>query len=278
MLSFLLSNNFRSEIFADMNLILKFMLFFLIAMLAINCDDTIVQEMEEEVEIIVADALSSNGGCPDTLSPFYIEKDGLLSLETESADFAGTSWKLDSLLSGYSGKGYLVWNGDDNFNKPGIGLLNFRIRITNPGTYRFSWKSRIAAGSSNTDFNDSWLRIPDADHFYAKTEDGRYVYPKGSTQPPVTESSGQSNTTPEGSGSNGWFKVYMNTLGKWWWRSTTSDNDPHFIYAVFKEAGDFTVQISGRSKSHAIDKFVLYRQDISKEDATSNSLSEIVCE
>ena len=39
----------------------------------------------------------------------------------------------------------------------------------------------------------------------------------------------------------------------------------------------YDIEISGRSKSHAIDQFVLFKTDISLSTAQTKSLSEITC-
>lgn len=59
----------------------------------------------------------------------------------------------------------------------------------------------------------------------------------------------------------------------------TSDNDAHQVYARFDSAGEYEIQISGRSNYHAIDRFVLFRQlnanaNVSQADATNNSRGE----
>ncbi len=256
-----------------------------IVLLLTYCTEPLVPEPdmemeEEEEEEFIADPRLENGSCPDTLSPFYIESGGLVVIEAESAIIDGTDWQVDSTLTGFSNLGYIVWKGNDFFNLPGRGVLTYKIRITETGRYRFVWKSRITQGSSFTDFNDSWLRIADADHFYGQKGNGDIVYPKGSNQDPIEESSGQGSTVPEGAGSNGWFKVYMNTVGSWHWRATTSDNDPHQIYVVFDEAGDYTIEISGRSFGHGIDRFILFNDNFDFANVTNDSreLSEVMCE
>ena len=96
---------------------------------------------------------------------------------------------------------------------------------------------------------------------------------------PIPESAGQQNTTPNGSGKDGWFKIYMNMANKWHWQSSTSDNDAHNIFVVFDTPGDYTIEVSGRSEGHGIDKFVLFTEDITQNDATGNDTkSEIQCE
>ena len=217
--------------------------------------DKEIIEQEEEKE--VGDICSTG--------KLFIEKDGMVRVDIENPSFTANGWTTANTLAGFEGSGYLVWIGNDNFNTPGIGFIKCSIKITNPGTYQFVWRSRIAQGTSNTDFNDSWLRIPTASDFYAEKAGGEKVYPKGSGKTPV----------PEGAGSNGWFKVYMNRVGEWFWRSSTSDNDPHNIFAKFDAPGTYDIEISGRSKFHAIDQFVLFKTDKTLPAAQNAALSEI---
>lgn len=215
---------------------------------------------------------SSDGTCDDEQTTFFVEEDGILTIESENSDFEDTNWELEQTIADFSDEGYLVWRGASSTGTPGNGLLTYNIRISTPGTYRFIWRSYIAIGDDNTEHNDNWLRIPDADHFYGVRNDGHIVYPVGTTLDPIPESDGQDSTVPEGASRDGWFKVYMNTINSWAWISRTSDSDAHNIYVVFDNPGDYTIEISGRSMGHAIDKFVLFTEDTSVSDATDDAV------
>lgn len=198
----------------------------------------------------------------------YHEKDGLVRVDIENPSPIPNGWDTANTFAGFEGDGYLIWTGEDNFNTPGMGTMAFSIEITNPGTYQFVWRSRIGAGDSNTEHNDSWLRIPTAADFYGeKASTGERVYPKGTGKTP----------NPEGSSKDGWLKVYMNRLDEWFWRSTTNDRDPFNIFAQFDTAGTYNIEISGRSKAHALDQFVLFRTGKTLSEATVAELSEITC-
>jgi hypothetical protein len=180
-----------------------------------------------------------------------------ITVETESATLTD-SWKLRTDIAGYSGTGYIVWEGPAQFWKNAatigiLGKLTYKVNITKPGVYQFNWKSYIAkvdASNPNSEHNDSWLRIPDADDFYAVRQVTSIVYPKGSGKTP----------NPAGENGNGFFKVYMNQGGSWTNTAVTSDSNSHSIFAKFNQAKEYTIEISPRSDYHAIDSFKLTLQ------------------
>ena len=63
------------------------------------------------------------------------------------------------------------------------------------------------------------------------------------------------------------------------WQSSTSDHNGHNVFVVFDSSGTYTMEVSARSTGHAIDKFVLFKENISKSQATNdnNPPSEIRC-
>ncbi len=211
----------------------------------------------------------SNGLQIDCDSIPFRETGKLLVAEIESVP-AATGWIKENSVTGFTGNSYYRWNGGDAFNTPGSGLLEYKIYITNPGTYRFVWHSKIMNGTDPTESNDSWLRIPDADDFFAQT--GTSVkYPAGGKFV-------QSETVVEGTSTGGWMKVYSSGTTDWTWSTNTSDSDAHQIYATFAKPGAYTVQISGRSNGHALDRFVLYNeQEYSFVEATAATLDEMFC-
>lgn len=207
-----------------------------------------------------AQANASCGGAP------FEEKNGLAVMEIESVD-AGTGWDERDSIGGASGT-YYEWTGPASMGTPGNGLMEYKVLISTPGTYRFQWRSRIAEGNSGSESNDAWLKAVDADDFYGEKQNGSRVYPFGSGKTP----------TPNGAGSGGWFKVYQNQLNTWSWQARTSDNDAHNIFMVFNSPGVYTLQVSGRSAGFAIDRMVLYKPDTVSESAATTALpAETLC-
>jgi len=199
----------------------------------------------------------------------FEENGGIAVIELESVSSLSNGWRIESSVSGASGNRFLAWRGNDSFNTPGNGTINYKVRINTAGTYRFVWRNRIgiiANSKPTTEHNDAWLRIPDADNFFARRS-GSTIFPGGSGKTP----------NPNGASSGGWFKVYTNTID-WNWTTNTSDNDPHQIFATFNSPGVYTIQISGRSKGHFIDRMVLFQENkVSLSSATSLNREETLC-
>ena len=214
------------------------------------------------------DSQSGNDACSDAANFVFNEEDGLVVVEFEDADFP-EDWALKSDVDGFSGEGYMVWEGSQSLGNPGRGTTNFQIKIENPGTYQFIWKSAVTIGDDGTEHNDTWLRFSDADDFYGQKGDGK-VYPVGTDKTP----------NPEGASKDGWFKIYRSGSDvSFKWQSSTSDHNAHDIFVDFDSAGTYTMEISARSSGHGIDKFALFNEDVTKADATSDNaiFSEITC-
>lgn len=159
----------------------------------------------------------------------YLEEDGIVVFDVEDAEPA-EGWQLKTDLENFKGSGYFEWTGRNSFPKEtaGRGSMTYRIRIETAGNYQLRWRSHIAVGELSTEHNDSWVRL----------------------------ATGQ-NIVDEHPLDN-WTKVYMNTLNDWSWDSRTVDNVGFPIRQYFSE-GDHTVEISGRSNGHALDRIALYR-------------------
>ena len=211
-------------------------------------------------------------------SKVYEEQAGVLVVETESADIVN-GWG-EATFDNEVG----LIGDDDHFIAATGAVAQYDIQITTPGVYRFNWNSAYS-GNSSTDENDSWLKLPNDDDVWFFGFDGsvtteqalidnvtgaqnNIVFPKGSSR--VTP-----ETTPEGAGAGGFFKVYRSggSSQTYKWQATTSDNDGHDIYVYFVNAGTYTLDIGERSKGHAIERFALYKVD--GTDFTGNELNAL---
>lgn len=210
--------------------------------LIVNTDTIVVTKTVTEFQYVFLEC-----------APDIIETESLTQvvIQAECAEIA-PSWFIRRSIGGFTGAGYIIWEGFSNFSGDDAGRngrLTYRVPIPKAGTYRFNWRSYIGKydqDNPTTEHNDSWLSIPGAADFYGK-KDADFVYPVGSGRTP----------NPEGSSGNGFFKVYMNREDEWSDQSKTSDNNGFEIFARFDTVGIYTVEIDARSAYHAIDKFLL---------------------
>jgi uncharacterized protein YjdB len=178
----------------------------------------------------------------------YQDINGMVVMEAENLTKpSGWETQSSSTFSGYTGSGYISWTGAQYFSTPGNGLISTKIFINSPGVYKFQFRSRVGFGTSGSEHNDTWVRFPDAADFFAMIGSS-IKYPKGSGKTPSVN----------GSGSGGWFKVFMNSRN-WTWSTLTSDNDGHEIFVQFNTSGVYTMEISARSSFHLIDRIVLHK-------------------
>ena len=210
---------------------------------------------------------------PESNAGAFIEENGVIVVEMESTDYSDSHWHLKTDTSASGGQA-IEWLGEDLFNEPGVGVINIQVKVTTVGTYRFDWATQIGEGNSTTEANDSWLKIH-GNKFYAQ-RDTSIVCPKGLD---AAENS-CSGELPEGSGKLGWFKAYRagGDVAQFTWSTKTSDRDPHDIYVDFNQPGIYTVQVSGRSKHHVIDRFIMTIDPLMHEAAKSFDESKRVGE
>ncbi|MEL7160483.1 MAG: DUF5060 domain-containing protein, partial [Bacteroidota bacterium] len=199
------------------------------------------------------------GTCGRAQSP-YREQNGLLVIELENADdYDG--WETAMTIGGATGSGYLHWTGDQFFNQTGNGVLRFPIQISLPGTYRFEWRVAVGFGNNGTEHNDSWLKI-NGNPFYAEKGGARLKPKPACNNDPAFG-------CPEGSSTNGFFKIYGGGVNDFRWQARTSDNDAHQIFVDFPTAGNYEIEVNARSSFHAIDRMVLYHSSVSSSTARS---------
>ena len=91
--------------------------------------------------------------------------------------------------------------------------------------------------------NDSWLNFPDAQRF-GPVNGGTY---------------------------GGFVKVFGNGKGDFAWAAKADQHELKSEVAIeFGSAGQYTMQLGGRSHGHQIDKIVIYRDSISRNDAIAS--------
>ncbi|MCI5064623.1 DUF5060 domain-containing protein, partial [bacterium] len=159
----------------------------------------------------------------------FQEQGGRLIMEFESSNPQG-GWTQRTAFTPFTGTSYYEWTGNNNYSRPGDGVVQFPFEISTPGNYELRWRSRICRGSDRTEHNDSWVQFP----------------------------TGQNISGEQGL--NGWTKVYQNQPNTWSWDAKTVDNVGRPVRQYFS-AGTHTMEVSGRSNGHCIDRIALYKYD-----------------
>ncbi|QSE96075.1 hypothetical protein [Fulvivirga lutea] len=236
---------------------------FIFPTIFISCDD------DDESPGLTSD-------CPNAPALYFEESNGLVIIEAEDVPNRSNigEWEFQSgsinNVSGHSGEGFIVFKGEDSFRDAGNSIITYNVKINTPGIYRFLYASTIGTGDNNTEHNDAFVNFPDADAFYGyRSNSNTIAIPNDegidSSNPdrndPILAETYPGATYKVPNGSNprniGYLKVYMNQLDEWWYEGSTSDSDAHAVYARFDSPGTYTILISGRSSSFAIDRLVL---------------------
>ena len=183
---------------------------------------------------------------------FFEEENGLLVVELENLPLSD-SWEVAQHIDGYTGSGYIQWAGNQFFNQTGNGPISFQVKINTPGTYIFNWRVAVGSGDDGTLHNDTWLKI-NGDNFYAK-QGG--VHTTSRLKPKPQCHTDPNYGCPNGSSSNGFFKIFGGRVGEFQWKAKTSDHDAHDIAARFDTIGVYAIEINARSSFQAIDRLIL---------------------
>ncbi|CAN0407335.1 unnamed protein product [Ectocarpus sp. 12 AP-2014] len=148
-----------------------------------------------------------------------------------------------------SGGAYITWEGlseAQNNSDPADGdIISTSVQIPTAGTYSFKWAMRQPDGVESDKANDSWLNFPDADRF----------------GPAGTSKSYGTFVKVYGNAADGVFK-YQGTAEE--------ENGDHTQIAIeFAAAGEYEMEIGGRSHGHQIDQIVLFGDSLKVDDAVA---------
>lgn len=204
----------------------------------------------------------------------YCEQNGIVIVEAES-EATVALWSLQtttptptSQLSppAFTGAGFLMWH--ENCGVPANNwsgctgsisgnnnnAITYRVYFNTTGRYRFqirSWQPNIQYTSdhaANTENNDVFVRF----------QDGVAVRKKGPNPDVVI--------------TNTWVKIYQNTINSWTWNTSTVDSDPHNIFLDVATPGVYRIQLAGRSKLFAVDRFTLWHTTLG-DQATATAFA-----
>ena len=155
----------------------------------------------------------------------YVESNGLVVIQAESLEPVG-DWVHESSDAGFTGDGYIRWNGPNLYGTPGVGTLAYKVYISEPGDYNVRLRMSHLGAPAGDQWNDCWAKMDDGS--WAKA-----LHPADKMQAGFTF---DSILEPE-------FGVFENM------RYTLS-------------AGFHTLYISGRSENLRVDRIHFYKDNV----------------
>lgn len=159
----------------------------------------------------------------------FKEKDGLLIMELEHAPLPDL-WAFRADTSGYSGAGYLAWQGENNYSKREIGVLELHFEIVHEGNYGLTIRNKIGGTDrgNNNDLNISFQGGQDTTGFR--------IF-------------------------GGWFAVFTNETGSWQTDLRGEIDGDHFVLTRYFEPGSYSLRLSPRSTNFHIDRVAFFRKE-----------------
>lgn len=153
--------------------------------------------------------------------------DNVVRFEAESVSI-GSGWVRETARSGFSGTGYIRWNGGNRYSNPGQGTTRYSFSVASSGVYQLRIKARAISPPRDDLNNDSWFRM-----------NGQNVSSIDFTQ---------------------WTKVFTSGQDNWQ-TAGRADVSPRQPFSQQLQAGrTYVLELSGRSQNHAIDVIELVRQ------------------
>lgn len=177
--------------------------------------------------------------------PFQ-EKDGVVQMEAEATKLAG-NWILYGdddefeYVAGFSGKGCIRFTGNTEVSGPPDSPLSYHFHISTPGVYQVKMralKAHMETGEEDK-ANDCFLKLV---------------------------------------GGEGWLGeftkfVLLDDSYGWYWNVVGEPTHHAFEAPEYSlEAGDYELQIAGRSKNFFIDRILLFHTETLNEEEVLKNL------
>ncbi|MFK7858466.1 MAG: hypothetical protein AB8B64_06590 [Granulosicoccus sp.] len=172
---------------------------------------------------------------PAPTSPSTGTSNALLTIQAENAtQTMGSGWSTERSLSGFTGSGYIVWRGRDDFrvsnSEPPAGIKAYDFTVRQAGTYQFTARVQARKGNGSAAFdkdNDAWVKF----------------------------TSGSATAGVRGDASK-WTKFFVGGTDESWKNYSSGEQyGPTFFTSIQRDlpVGKHRILIGGRSARFAID-------------------------
>lgn len=105
----------------------------------------------------------------------FLEENGLVVVEAESIDLTGTDWVSESSDAGYTGNGYIRWNGADYFGTPGNGIIAIPFKVNTAGNYYVKLRMSHLGAPAGDQWNDTWMKMNENGTFVKAVHPSTYI-------------------------------------------------------------------------------------------------------
>ncbi|BEU05036.1 hypothetical protein OAG1_38360 [Agarivorans sp. OAG1] len=195
-----------------------------------------------------------NGGSTPSVNTQYQELNGLIVIEAENTQSELGEWQQKSDLAGYTGNGYLEFNGNSYISGPVNSPLEYTFTAAQTGTYHLHmYVARETIDNRSDVANDGYVRL-----------DGNYE-----------AVAGEGNATKDILSSD--TKFYGGADQQFVWASgkrLDKNHAKHNAIYNLKAGEEYTFTLSGRSKFFKVDRIVFRHSSVANGEAQDLELPE----
>ena len=187
----------------------------------------------------IADAPQPSGG--------YVEKNGLVVMEAENTPSHLDLWQQLTEVDGYTGDGYIQFNGNEVTNGPATSPLTYQFTVNTAGNYYLHLRcARETIGDRTDVANDAFIRL-----------EGDFE--SGAAETPLNYLTTDS-------------KYFGGADNRFVWATGNRLDRDHAKWPVvynLKAGETYTFTMSGRSKLFKVDRIVFRHESVTKQVAES---------
>ncbi|VGO16669.1 hypothetical protein PDESU_05260 [Pontiella desulfatans] len=211
-------------------------------------------------------SVTDSGGTTPVAEGVYLEEGGLVIMEMENTESPLDLWEEKTALSGYSGTGYLKFDGNTYESGPATSPLEYQFKINQGGLYYLHLHCAKETHDGRTDVaNDCYVRV-----------EGDYdagPAPWDSHGDNASLSLLQSDTKYFGGAADAWkWENGKDSSGGNGNLDPGGDSNKRVAVYDFKAGETYTLVVSGRSRYFRINR-IMFRHEL-VDEATAESLSQ----
>ena len=102
------------------------------------------------------------------------EQNGLVVIEAEHIDLVG-DWVVENSHAGYTGSGFIRWNGPNYFGTPGNGVIAIPFEVNSSGDYFVKLRMSHKGAPAGDQWNDVWMKMNDNGTFVKAVHPSTYM-------------------------------------------------------------------------------------------------------